>query len=78
MFVVRKCLSNVWSDSSPVLNTKTCSEFCDDRTPKISASVHFLIESYAIPNPILAAVQTATQGLGKGFRAIERQNLIMR
>jgi hypothetical protein len=45
---------------------QTCLEFRDDRALKISAIVHFLFESYAISNPILAAVQTARQGLGMG------------
>jgi hypothetical protein len=40
-------------------------EVCDDRALKISAIVHFFFwKSYAISNPILAAVQTARRGLG--------------
>jgi hypothetical protein len=45
---------------------KSCLEFCDDRALKISAMVHFPIESYGNSNPVLTAVQTARQGLENG------------
>jgi hypothetical protein len=50
VFVVR-CESGV--------EYQTCLEFSDDCALKISAFVHHPMESDAISNPILAAVQTA-------------------
>jgi hypothetical protein len=69
VFVVR-CESGV--------EYQTCLEFSDDCALKISAFVHHPMESDAISNPILAAVQTAWQVWEKGdFRAIEHRNFIM-
>jgi hypothetical protein len=49
-----------------MLSTQLVWKFCNDRALKISGTVLFLFESYAMYNPILAAAQTAKQGLGMG------------
>jgi hypothetical protein len=79
VFVVRKMFKLFVVRIQFGVEYHTCLEFFDNRALKISAIPHFPIESYAISNPVLAAVQRTRRGLGNEiFRAIERRNLIMR
>jgi hypothetical protein len=57
IFVVRLMFKLIVFRLEPDVEYQTCFEFCDDRTLKISAIVHFLVESYTIFNSVRSAVQ---------------------
>jgi hypothetical protein len=63
----------LWSDLSYVLNTKLVQNFLTTALTKISALVPIPTESYAIFSPVLLAVQTVSQNVGKDF--FEQMNI---
>jgi hypothetical protein len=64
VFVVKKMFKLFVFRFKSCVAYQTCSEFYGNRARKISALVYFYTKSYAIFNPVLAAVQTARQGIG--------------